>query len=208
MMDNDFHIAVVYQEPIISPVVIAGFKEDIQFPGLKAVVEPIPMMGVRAALEWLMPTAIVAYIAKPYFESFLGEMGKDHYALTKNALAKLRARVVARLGDHLEVVATKGKLRPDSNVFSPIFSVEAHTPYGYRIKLLIQSNLEVAAFDSALDALFRFMAEINGCEPLREHSNSLLANRPSGTVLLVCFNPEIGQLEYVNPISPREMTKS
>ena len=37
----------------------------------------VPMAGI----EWLMPTAIFVYLAKPYFESFLKEMGKDHYAL-------------------------------------------------------------------------------------------------------------------------------
>jgi hypothetical protein len=202
-MDQDFHIALIYQEPIISPDVVADFEEDLESPGLKVRVEPIPMMGVRAAIEWLMPTAIVAYIAKPYFESYLSEMGKDHYALTRKAFAKLRVRVIARFGDRLETFASIGKLGPDSNRFSPVFSVEAHSPFGYRVKLLVQSELETGQFDLALEALIRFMAEIYGHEVLSEHSNSLLANGPSGSVLLLCFNSESGQLEYVNPIQRR-----
>lgn len=199
-MEKAFHIAVVYQEPLITPDVVTGFEEDIYSPGLKVLVEPVPMMGVRAALEWLMPTAIVAYIAKPYFESFLSEMGKDHYALAKKALAKLRARIMERFGDRLSVFASKGKVGADTNKFSPVFSLEAQTQFGFRVKLLIQTELEAEKFDRALDTFFRFMAEVNGVEALTEHNNSLLNNRLSASVLLVCFDPESGVLEYVNPI--------
>lgn len=199
-MEQDFHIAVIYQQPLIASDVVAGFEEDIHSAGLKILVEPIPMMGVRAAIEWLMPTAVIAYIAKPYFESFLGEMGKDHYAASKNALAKLRARIMARFGDRLSVLASKGKVSSDSSKFSPVFSLEAETSFGFRVKLLIQTELEAEKLDHALEAFFRFIIEINGVEVISEHSNSLLSNGPSGSVLLVCFNSTSGKLEYVSPI--------
>ena len=33
--------------------------------------------GPFAALEWLVPTAVIVYIGKSYFDGFLKEMGKD-----------------------------------------------------------------------------------------------------------------------------------
>lgn len=199
-MKKDFHIALAYQEPIINPDVIAGFEEEIQAPGLKVFVEPVPMMGVRAALEWFLPTAIVAYIAKPYFESFLSEMGKDHYEVIKKALKKLHARIQARFGERLRIVSSKGKLGPDTHKFSPVFSIEAESPFDYRVKLLIQTKIQPESFDLAIDAFLRLLAECYSKEILGEQNKLLLSNNPIGSVLLVCFNSDTGELEYVNPI--------
>ena len=199
-MDMDFHIALAYQEPIINPDVIAGFEDDIKSPGLKVLVEPVPMKGVRAAIEWLVPTAIVAYIAKPYFESFLSEMGKDHYAITKKALGNLREQIQERFGERLKIYASKGKLGPDAHKFSPVFSIEAQSPFEYRIKLLVQTEMQPEQFNLALEAFLNLLAESYGVGELNEQNKQLLSNKPMGRILLICFNPESGKLEYVNPI--------
>ena len=199
-MDQDFHIALAYQEPIIAPDIISEFEEDIQSPGLNVLVEPVPMMGFRAALEWLVPTAIVVYIARPYFESFLSEMGKDHYVLTKKALGNLRERVQRKFGDRLRVFASKGKLGSEAHKFSPVFSIEAQSPCDFRIKLLIQTEIKPEQFDMALEAFLNLLAESYGTYELTEQSKQLLKNKPVGRVFLVCLNPKSGKLEYVNPI--------
>ena len=43
-------------------------------------------LGVMAAMEWTIPTMVVTYLLKPFFESFLCEAGKDIYAHTKKQL--------------------------------------------------------------------------------------------------------------------------
>jgi hypothetical protein len=191
---------LAYQEPIINPDVIAGFEEDIQSPGLKVIVESVPMIGVRAALEWLAPTAIVAYIAKPYFESFLSEMGKDHYAITKKTLGKFQERIQERFGERLKVFASKGKLGPDAHKFSPVFSIEAQSPLEYRVKLLIQTEIQPEQFNLAVESFLNLLAESYGINELTEQSKQLLSNKPMGRVLLVFFNPKSGKLEYIDPI--------
>jgi hypothetical protein len=203
-MEKAFHIGLAYQDPIIQPDVVARFEEDIRAPRLLVRVEPVPMMGARAALEWLMPTAIVAYIARPYFESFLGEMGKDHYAMTKKAFVNLRARISEKFGDRLRIFASKGKLDPDVHRFSPVFSIEAQTPFDYRIKFLIQTDMESGEFSAALDAFLRLMGQIYGNEELSEPSKALLTNPPVGRVMLVCYDAESGELTYVDPIPGRK----
>ncbi|MGB0443386.1 MAG: hypothetical protein ACPGFK_00925, partial [Flavobacteriaceae bacterium] len=37
--------------------------------------------SVWNAIEWTIPTIIVGYILKPYFETFLKEAGKEHYKI-------------------------------------------------------------------------------------------------------------------------------
>lgn len=203
-MEKDFHIAVVYQEPIIGPDVVAGFEEDIQSLGLKVLVESAPMIGTRAALDWLMPTAIVAYIAKSYFESFLREMGKDHYAITKKTLNNLHARIQSKFGERLRKVASKGKVSHDAYIYSPVFSIEAQSPFGFKIKLLVQTEIQPEHFNLAVEAFLRLLSESYGTEEVSEQSKSLLSNNTIGSVLLVCFNHKTGELEYVHPISERK----
>jgi len=36
-----------------------------------------------ASLEWFVPSILFAFIAKPYFDSFLSQMGSNHYSILK-----------------------------------------------------------------------------------------------------------------------------
>ncbi|TYR31666.1 hypothetical protein FXV77_20705 [Sphingobacterium phlebotomi] len=45
--------------------------------------------GAMAGIEWALPTAIVVYLLKPFFEAFLKEAGKDAYQKAKGAIKKL-----------------------------------------------------------------------------------------------------------------------
>ncbi|WP_348047127.1 toll/interleukin-1 receptor domain-containing protein [Mucilaginibacter sp.] len=49
-------------------------------------------MGLMAAIEWTIPTLVVAYLLKPFFQSFLDEAGKDAYAHAKVQLKKFLAK--------------------------------------------------------------------------------------------------------------------
>src|SRR5215213_6382964 len=48
-----------------------------------------PEAYIYNCFEWAVPGLIVAYVLKPYFDSFLGEAGKDHYNLLSTWLKKL-----------------------------------------------------------------------------------------------------------------------
>lgn len=44
--------------------------------------------GPYASLDWLIPTGIGLFIAKPYFETILKKAAEDHYLLLKEAFKK------------------------------------------------------------------------------------------------------------------------
>lgn len=46
-------------------------------------------LGLMAAIEWTIPTLVIAYLLKPFFESFLSEAGKDAYIHAKASLKQL-----------------------------------------------------------------------------------------------------------------------
>lgn len=203
MIESNLHIALVYQEPIISSEVVSGFEEDIKTPKLNVKVEPVPMMGARAGVEWLLPTAIVAYIAKPYFESFLSEMGKDHYSIAKTALKNLQARIMEKFGDRLKFYSTSGKIHPDSAKYSPVFSIEAQSVAGFRFKLLIQTDISSDNFEKAVDAFLPFIAGNQRFEDIVSQASQLPGYKTMRSVILVCYSEESGQLELVNPFPGR-----
>lgn len=203
MIENDLHIALVYQEPIISSEVVSGFEEDIKVPKLNVKVEPVPMMGARAGVEWFLPTAIVAYIAKPYFESFLSEMGRDHYVIAKNALKNLQSRIMAKFSDRLKVYSTIGKIHPEANKFSPVFSIEAQSVEGLRFKLLIQTDINPNHFEEAVEAFLPFVAGNQRFEEIVSQASQLPGYKNMRSVILVCYSEESGKLELINPFPDR-----
>lgn len=199
-MDESTHIALAYQDPLIDSAVVSGFDNDLQSTGLRIQIEPVPFMQYRAGIEWLLPTAIVAYLAKPYFESFLREMGKDHYNLLKLGLTKLLTRISARYGERLKIVSSKGKVSANSYEYSPIFSIEAASGERHRYKLLIQPDISEEEFQVALDAFLNLMCQRHGIESPSTDDFALLNATPIGSVVLVALNLESGKLELIDPI--------
>ncbi|MGY8775714.1 hypothetical protein [Spongiibacter tropicus] len=82
------HIGVQYPKHI-SEGSISVFLSEIDHSGLSLAQDETEGNESYAGLEWLMPTAVMVFIAKPYFDSFLKEAGKDHYHILKNAIGKL-----------------------------------------------------------------------------------------------------------------------
>lgn len=76
----------------ISPEIFAEFERIVAAEGLGLHIEQRDEDGPFAGFEWLVPTAVVLFIGKSYCDGFLGEMGKDHYALLKAGLKSLYSR--------------------------------------------------------------------------------------------------------------------
>jgi|TARA_R110000851_G_C13082300_1_gene565908 hypothetical protein len=86
-------LAVVFEEGIPDEQFVE-FKDAVSASGLDVVVESRPAAGPYAGVEWFIPTAIVFFVAKSYFDGFLKEAGKDHYQLLKSKLSKTAAKTM------------------------------------------------------------------------------------------------------------------
>ena len=106
---NNPHLAVSYIEKF-PPERFVRFSSDVEAPSLNILIESRPEPGPFAALEWLIPTAVIVYIAKSYFESFLKEMGKDHYVLLKKGLRNLGASLLGNNAPQIRLIGTAGKI--------------------------------------------------------------------------------------------------
>ncbi|MEM9734831.1 MAG: hypothetical protein AAF903_15325 [Pseudomonadota bacterium] len=100
-----------------------------------------------ASMEWAIPTALIIYITKPYFEAFLGEAGKDHY----NALKK----GVMRAFRHL--FGEKPELRVECR--SLLFSIQARTWNDKTIKCIFPEGVSALQYQVMIEQLHELLVE-------------------------------------------------
>lgn len=160
---------------------------------------------IYAGLEWLLPTAVFVFIGRSYFESFLKEMGKDHYQLLKGGIKALGRRLLGPSGPKLSIIASQGKIS-DGNQYSIVFSVMVQTRDNRTVKLLLRKGATDQELSDAVDA---FMSLFAACDPALEGIISDCDRKGRGHhTVLVSFNPVTKCIELVDSVAtkPKEKT--
>jgi hypothetical protein len=140
-MDIDFHIGFSYQEDLPKEI-MDELIDNITIEGLTIQSESREV-GVYMAMEWALPSIIVAYLSKPYFEAFLKEAGKDHYQLLKKGFINLFKRLF-----------TKTNKAKRSSLFSVIGQLED----GRSVKFIFPEGLPEDEYEVLLNMLFELLA--------------------------------------------------
>lgn len=195
------HLAVLHVDNIPLEY-FSDFTDAVKAEGLELAVESRPSGIPYAGIEWLMPTAIAAYLAKPYFESFLKEMGKDHYGLVKEGLKKLYTRVASSKAPEVSLISTAGKVNKDQP-YSLFFSVVFEGPQGSFFKLLIPRPIEKTEYETAITAFLDFALQVNFGK-LDEHAAIKFKEAtPTGRTTLVVYDKTTKRIKPVNPLAGR-----
>jgi hypothetical protein len=195
------HIGLLHEDQI-PEVFFQEFEESITAPGLIFKRETRPSGVPFAGIEWLMPTVVLAYVAKPYFESFLKEMGKDHYDLLKKGFNKLYERFAGPRAPDVKIAATQGKSSKDQP-YSLFFSVVAEAPDGIRLKLLIPRPIEQTEYEIAISRFLDLVQSTYGGDVPEDVAKTFKdAPITSGTVL-VTYEVAAGKLVPVDPFAGR-----
>lgn len=129
---------------------IEKIVEGVKIPNLTIEVHKQENVGIYASFEWVVPSAIAAYIFKPYFEGFLSEAGKDHYVVLKEWLKKLTSNARA-IKVHTIYSSYATKKRNGSNTQSKSISLLIQTKNNIVIKLLFDETLTQADWDNAIE---------------------------------------------------------
>lgn len=154
MTEEINHIGIEVPESmpdIFLDKVIEGLNAD----GLKLKVLKRPELGVMAAMEWIIPTAIAAYIFKSYFDGFIKEAGKDHYTILRNWIKKF-AGTGRLIKVHTIYASQSTRKQPANNTQSKSMSLFLQTKNDKIIKLLFDNDLEKEDWDNAIDQLLDF----------------------------------------------------
>lgn len=140
-MEKDFDILLKFEDDF-NEASFLDFYKIVNVDNLKFKFLCTPPMGPMAGVEWLMPTAAILYITKPYFESFLSEMGKDHYFLLKKGAKLLWSKFFGKEESQRVLVSSNNapnKIKND--IFSFDFSIVIMLENKRKIKLLIPKLL-------------------------------------------------------------------
>ena len=133
---------------------------DLYVDGLELKVRKRPEIGPMNALEWIIPTAIAAYIFKSYFDGFLKEAGKDHYLTLGIWLKKF-----INNGREIKVKTIYSsqslEKQPNKNTQSKSVSLHLQTKNGKIIKLLFDNDLQKDDWDNAINQLLDFAIDNN-----------------------------------------------
>lgn len=185
-MSKNPHILISYLKSFPIQEDIIKFESAISSPKLELVVDardPIPF----AALEWFIPTAIVIYISKSYFDSFFSEMGKDHYSLLKDAIKNFGAKYIKEDRFKISYIASGREKISSDNIYTNVFSIMSETQSGLRVKLLLQKDIAEEEYFIAVE-LFLGVLE------------ALDSSHASQGMIFVGFDRQTKKIEFLDPL--------
>ena len=188
-------------ESTIPDELLRPLVEIISAPRLSLTVEEREPDGPYAALEWLIPTAVVLFLAKSYFGAFLQEAGKDHYHLLKKGLNSVWLSFFGndRLVRRTLVASTPGKLSSERR-YSSTFSLVAEADSQRNFKLLLPDAATTEELDAAASSFLRFVSQFHS-GGLDEVSKRDLDNtRPIGRLVLLTYDQDSERLRVVDPM--------
>jgi hypothetical protein len=189
-------LAVIYQTGMAAEA-FEQFAESVNGKSLTVHLEVREPQGPFAGIMWTMMTVSAAFVASNYFGGILKELGKDHYLVLKDAMAKLTQKTMEMPRIEPTLFGTPGKV-DKSDPFSMSFSIWAEIPNDRRVKLLIPKIADKDGYAKLSDAFLEFVKRCH------EEGESALAeigfdvSRRSNPIT-VSYNKDTGAIEYVNP---------
>jgi hypothetical protein len=189
-----------YQLPLQEEA-LQPFIDAVSAPGLALVIEPRPPCGPFAGIQWLLPTAVIVWFGKSYFEGFLKEAGKDHYVRIKRGLGTLwplffgENRVV-----RMTAVGTPGKIRPDDAKYSLGISILAEAGSGLHFKLLFPDDISAEGFNIATARFLHFLERYYGGDLDVATELHPGAAHAVGRTILATYDAEQGFFRFLDPI--------
>jgi hypothetical protein len=195
-------LAVSYDETLPADI-FARFRSLVSDHRLNLRVESHPAPGPRAGLEWLLPTAVVVFLGKAYFDAFLKEAGKDHYHLLKSGLSWLWRSLVSKdRRVNLQRVTAGGKVVDDK--YSLALSVMAEANDGYRFKLLVDDSVGEEQFNTVIGLFLDLLEAYHANRLEAATAKALSEGRIVARTILIAYDAEQRRLCVVDPIPKRD----
>ena len=195
---SDFQVGLSYSQGAVPDEIAADFASAVSGVGLRVDVRS-EKPPIRAGIEWLLPTAVVVYLAHAYLGGFLGEMGKDHYALLKRQVAGLGQRLLHHGDPEVAMVTTSG-VASTGDVYSLAFSVVARVADHRRVKLLVPKAASEAEIAAGIEAFFALLLDVDALRStVRESESTTIGADP----VLVFFDPNTATLRIADPGPPK-----
>ena len=191
------HITILLVNTV-QPGPFEDFKASLEPVGVQVDIVRREPPGPMAAIEWLVPTFVVGFVASAYFGGFFQEMGKDHYLAVKARFHKLYDSVAGPKSPTISLVGTEGKVR-GQQPYSLYFSLVGEGPGGLRFKLLLRRPVTEEEFCRSVDAFLDFLLEVQTSTPRPDLVRRLAEAKPMGQTMLLVYHPETDSIAPINP---------
>lgn len=195
-------LALSYRQPI-SGDTFAEFQQLVAADGLVVEVEEREDDGPYAGIEWVIPTVVILFIGKAYFDGFLKEMGKDHYSLLKAGLKSLYAKLLGPNAPEVSILSTKGKSSPEQP-YSLVYSLLAEAEGTLRFKLLLQRSASQEEYEATISAFLSFLEAYHSGALDPEVIDELENTRVIGRTLLLAFSPVRNRVVPIDPLAGKK----
>lgn len=194
------HLRISYQHPFCERPVQA-FVNAAKAPGLNLTVEPCQSAGVFAGLQWLIPTAIVLWIGRSYFDGFVKEAGKDHYQRLKQCLNSWWPTF---FGDSPEIrvsaTGTPGRIGTEPASYSLAVSILGEADSGLQFKLLFPNSISAQDFNAATARFFDFLENFYSGTLDASTQRRLASARVVGRTLVMAYDPTHNLFVFLDPV--------
>ena len=112
MLTDNPHIALIHDERVPADF-MDQFCTDVNAVSLDVQRIARPAQCPQAGIEWLAFLVIAFFLLKPYFDGFMAEAGRDHYAIVRKALKALWSKFFAKNRKlRVAVIAPSGERKP------------------------------------------------------------------------------------------------
>ena len=183
-------LALIYEESMPGEV-IKAFTDDVTRSGQPLHSESRPK-DAFAGIEWYLPTAMLLWIGKSYFDSFLKEAGKDHYQVLKQATSKLWSNFFGEnpKAAYRLIASSPEKLQGSHSIS---FSILGEIDNGQRIKLILCQGITEKEFEDAVRTFFEFLEVYHVSKTLPEEASA------RWNMIVVEYDPTKKALVFLNP---------
>ena len=116
-----------------------------------------PMM----AIDWLIPTAVIVYLAKPFIDDILRRASKDFgdyvYPKINNLISTLATKVLIGTRNRLKLVTPSGpKPREGKSAF---FSLTSETSQQMQVKFVFEEGLSERDYEIQVEQALKLLLE-------------------------------------------------
>lgn len=192
-MNVEFHIGLSYQEDV-SQEIMSELIDTVSVDGLVLRSEPREI-GVYANMEWAIPSIIIAYLSKPYFEAFMKEAGKDHYQLLKKGFIQLFKRIFGE--------------KPESRqaARSAIFSIMANMYDGRSVKFVFPEGITLEEYEKSLNLLHELLSTHYEIYPDDQMSKLVSALKKQSHSIYLEYSSNKGEWVLIDPLEEAQKAR-
>lgn len=141
-MQNEIPYLIYAFPSSFSEDIIIKELEIIKNSDIKIITHKNEENAMYNSFEWIIPTAFGVHILKPYFEVFLSEAGKDHYAILKKFINNFLQKGKEY---NFTIIAASKSTEKLSKKYNKSFSVslEIQTKNNRFVKVLFENSLNL-----------------------------------------------------------------